>query len=668
MEVIGSLLVALLQSVLFYGKEIGISMLIFSIISTTILWWVLNKKRKIINQKAIFWLIPIILLSSTYLIFANTVFYILNILVIILLIILMFVMATDTHKYMIEYLKNTLKLVKATLSQWENSFRFTKNYANKIVKSNKKWNKEKVKKVTVSLIIVSVIVAIVIALLASADSIFANLFSGLSAIFENFNQEAIWSMLLRITIIIIMYFLFLGFVLTIMDKKDIKKDESKPSILPDKLTIKLLLIVLNVVYLIFCYIQISSLFAKINLAGSFSYAEYARSGFFQLMAVSFINFALIFISNKNNQKREDLIKILNILLIIFTMIIVLSSMYRMYMYETEYGLTYLRSFVYIILATELIALIPTIIYILNAKFDLLKWMIIIGISVYTCTNFINLEGIIITKNIKAKNRRVAIDYNYICEIASSDSYKLLTEIAEDKNVETSDRLTVIGKLLRILDTTEDMDWQEFNLSKYNLKKQNIDINALREKKSELVKKFEEERRIQKEYVSHNYFYNEMINDVEGYRVDEADVAMSDARWIIEKTTNGGDTYQIMNEIIVKTASKITFFENGLGFLEKPTSVDCNEADLYVTYDSGKTFTKVIFPEGEFSLSNPNGKEWKECYDYYYLPTKDDNGDLIVLASGGYEGGYNQGKTRAKYISKDSGRTWTFEGEIVNEIN
>lgn len=49
MEVIGSLLIALLQSMLFYGKEIGISMLIFSIISTTILWWGLNKKRKIIN-------------------------------------------------------------------------------------------------------------------------------------------------------------------------------------------------------------------------------------------------------------------------------------------------------------------------------------------------------------------------------------------------------------------------------------------------------------------------------------------------------------------------------------------------------------------------------------------------------------------------------------------
>lgn len=667
MEVIGSLLIALLQSILFYGKEIGISMFIFIILTVGILWYILDKKKKIINQKAIFWMIPIILLSSTYMIFANTVFYILNIFAIIALMILMFVMATDTKTYFIKYFESSLRLVKITLNQWKNSFEITKNYTNKIVKSNKNCNREKLKKLVLSLAIVFVIVLIVVLLLASADSIFASIFSGFLNIFESFNKATIWRVVLRIAFMIFIYFLFLGFILAI-NIKEMKKDKNKCNISLDKLTIKMLLIVLNVVYLIFCYIQISSLFAKINLAGSFSYAEYARSGFFQLMAVSFINFALIFISNKNNQKREDLIKILNILLIIFTMIIVLSSMYRMYMYETEYGLTYLRSFVYIILATELIALIPTIIYILNAKFDLLKWMIIIGISVYTCTNFINLEGIIITKNMKAKNRRVAIDYHYICEIASSDSYKLLTEIAENENVETRDRLTVIGKLLRILDTTKEMNWQEFNLSKYHLQKQNIDINALREKKSELVKKLEEERKIQEEYVSHNYFYNEMINDIEGYRVDEADVAMSDAGWIIEKTINGGDTYQIMNEIVVKTPSKITFFENGLGFLEKPTSIDCGEADLYVTYNSGKTFTKVIFPEGEFLLSNPNGKDWKECYDYYYLPTKDDNGDLIVLASGGYEGGYNEGKTRAKYISKDSGRTWTFEGEIIKQEN
>ena len=60
----------------------------------------------------------------------------------------------------------------------------------------------------------------------------------------------------------------------------------------------------------------------------------------------------------------------------------------------------------------------------------------------------------------------------------------------------------------------------------------------------------------------------------------------------------------------------------------------------------------------------NGKKWKDCYDYYYLPTKDKEGILTVLVSGGYEGGYNDGKTRAKYISKDNGFTWKFVSEVI----
>lgn len=62
-----------------------------------------------------------------------------------------------------------------------------------------------------------------------------------------------------------------------------------------------------------------------------------------------------------------------------------------------------------------------------------------------------------------------------------------------------------------------------------------------------------------------------------------------------------------------------------------------------------------------------GEKWENCYDYFYLPTKEEDGTLIVLVSGGYEGGYNQGKIRAKYISKDNGHTWQFIEEIWKEV-
>ena len=64
----------------------------------------------------------------------------------------------------------------------------------------------------------------------------------------------------------------------------------------------------------------------------------------------------------------------------------------------------------------------------------------------------------------------------------------------------------------------------------------------------------------------------------------------------------------------------------------------------------------------------NGNEWKNCYDYYYLPSLDEDGTLTVLASGGYEGGYNSGKTRAKYVSNDKGYTWQFVEETPTSPN
>ena len=123
------------------------------------------------------------------------------------------------------------------------------------------------------------------------------------------------------------------------------------------------------------------------------------------MFVSFINFVLILISNRYYKKEEKIVKISNLLLVLFTIIIAISAMYRMYMYETEFGLTYLRTFVYVILITEIIAFIPTVVYIYNKKFDLMKWYFIVGIFAYCIANYMNIEGVIISKNINRKNTK-----------------------------------------------------------------------------------------------------------------------------------------------------------------------------------------------------------------------------------------------------------------------
>lgn len=662
MEIIGSIGVAISQSILFYGKEIGISMIIFEAILNGILLYIMNRKNKIINKNGLLLLVPIILLSSTYFIFASKVFYVSNILIIIVLNILMHTITTNKKGYFSKHLYTAFRISVDSLETVNEVIDYTKENAKSHIKDSNGIRKVDIKKLTTSILIVLAVVGVVIILLASADSIFAGMFSGIGKIITNLNIKNIVNTIIRLAIILAVYFLVLSFILKLQNQK--RKEPKEIGNISDKyeFTLKLLLIALNLVYVVFCYIQISSLFlARINV--NIDYATYARTGFFQLMFVSFINFAIILLSNKFNSKKEKIIKVLNIFLVIFTIIIVLSSMFRMYMYEMEYGLTYLRTFVYIILLTELAIFVPTTIYIFNEKFDFIKIAFIIVLSVYCLINFINIEKIIISKNISRKTTKVPTDYVYIQKIATEDSYKMLEEKLKE-NIENDKKVKIEKALLHIINNNKEMKWQEFNISRWEVKQKNVNKEELTKQIEEQINQIQEENEKLKE--AKRYLYDESISENERYTVEVLDQFPGMQVWAITKITDKGTKATEVNKLTITAASKIKFYENGLGFLENPETIYCAKADLLVTYDSGKTFTKINFPKGEFTLSDPGGEEWQNCYDYFYLPTKESDGTLTVLASGGYEGGYNHGLTRAKYESKDNGHTWQFVGEIYKE--
>ena len=295
MEIIGSSIIAIVQSILFYGREIGISMLLFSCIANGIIIYLLHRKNKIQNKKGFFLLVPIILLSSTYFIFANKTFYMANIFVILILNILMYAIVINKEKYFMKQGYNSWNFLKSNITEFNNGIEFTKEKSKEYIKISDKVKKENIKKIAISLLIVFAIVGVVIALLASADSIFANIFSNIGHIFENIQLNNMFSIILRIAIIVIVYIIVLNFILNLKESNVNQEEKSKKDNSKYIFTIKILLIALNIVYLVFCFIQISSLFAKININESFNYSSYARTGFFQLMIVSFINFAVILI-------------------------------------------------------------------------------------------------------------------------------------------------------------------------------------------------------------------------------------------------------------------------------------------------------------------------------------------------------------------------------------
>ena len=475
----GSLLLSILQSILFWHCSLGISVILFTIPTILVILYNLKEQKKIKNKKGILWSIPIILLSLTYFIFNNKFFQFLNIPVIFTLLILM---CTEITGEKITENRFIRKCISKAFKPLVLLFEFISDFEiDEFLGKQQKEQTEKIKvikKVGRSLLISIPIIIITLMLLSSADSVFGSIFSNISKfISKAFESEKISDTITRIILIIVSFVYILGFITTFIKNDNIEKEEETRKINLSTLTTNMILISLNVIYLIFSMIQFRYLFINAGKTPNFDYATYARTGFFQLMFVSFINLALL---KTTKQIKEKVIQILKILLIIFTIIIVISAIFRMHLYEQEYGYTYLRLFVYFILATEILILIPILMSVCNQKIDTFNISIKIIIYMYIILNFINIDYIIARNNIdKYLNdpENNTIDSYYIVHYTGIDAIdaklKLLNASTDGlsneskeymNNVKTTIKNNINGYKICYVDNSKNK-WQEWNLSK-----------------------------------------------------------------------------------------------------------------------------------------------------------------------------------------------------------
>ncbi len=417
-----SLFLSILQSILFWHKSPGISIAIF--LTATIILTIYNLKEKemIKNKKGILWAIPIELLGLTYFIFNNMFFKILNIPVILILFVIMCMSITETQIKENKFVRQILsKIFKpfVVLFDFISDFDMDEFFENK--KENQNNKTDNIKKVGKSLLIAVPVILVIIFLLSSADSVFGSIFSDFTkAISKMLETKTINDFLGRLLVIAVTFIYIAGFIIAFAKSKKQEETEESTGIKLSDLTIKILLVSLNIIYLLFSVIQIKYLFINATTTPNFDYATYARTGFFQLMFVSFINFALLHISKKNIETN----KFLKIMLIIFTMIIVISAAFRMHLYEQKYGYTYLRLFVYFTLVTEMLVLIPILSKLFGLKIDTFKTTIEIVVTMYIILNFININKIIAKNNIDkylADIENESIDYFYLKTRTGTDS-------------------------------------------------------------------------------------------------------------------------------------------------------------------------------------------------------------------------------------------------------
>ncbi len=140
-----------------------------------------------------------------------------------------------------------------------------------------------------------------------------------------------------------------------------------------------------------------------SLPDEFSYAEFAREGFFQLCIVSLINllviFAVVLFMRRNVAERSITLKIISIVFAICTFVLISTAIAKMLMYIDSYGLTPKR--VYSTWFMIVIASIFIVIFIcqFTKRIKAVAVSFSVCVVLLTVLSVINIDGLIASYNV-----------------------------------------------------------------------------------------------------------------------------------------------------------------------------------------------------------------------------------------------------------------------------
>lgn len=157
---------------------------------------------------------------------------------------------------------------------------------------------------------------------------------------------------------------------------------------------------LTLLYLLFCMVQIGGLFlGKMQLPEGYTYAMYAREGFFQLLAVSLFNLVIVLVC-MSYFKESRVLKGIMTVMSLCTFVMIASSALRMVIYIRFYYLTFLRILVLWSLALLTLLFMGVLINIFRERFPLFGYSVAVVTVLYLALSFAHPDYIIARVNVE----------------------------------------------------------------------------------------------------------------------------------------------------------------------------------------------------------------------------------------------------------------------------
>lgn len=320
------------------------------------------------------------------------------------------------------------------------------------------------KKVMIGVFISIPVLTVVLRLLMTADSQFERLVGGIPNWFRVVDAESIF----RLIVILFCMAAFFGIMQALIKKqvKVIKQQENLqafPKI--DSIITITVLILINIVYILFTLVQFKYFFSG-TLQGDFTYAEYARKGFFELLFVTLINLSITIVvltcveQGKNGMKR--LMQILLTILVLSSSVMLGSAFLRLGMYEDAYGFSFTRVLVHSFMIFLVVIFTYTLVKIWVERLSLFHFYFLASLLYYTTITVIDLDKIVVKENMNRYENSGKIDVQYLNSLSYTGVLGLIELYETDRNIPELQPILLERQKEAI---TVSHLWQSYNLKR-----------------------------------------------------------------------------------------------------------------------------------------------------------------------------------------------------------
>ena len=246
--------------------------------------------------------------------------------------------------------------------------------------------------------------------LSSADPIFSQLLR------DWFNLPELAELAVRGMIILVVTWLLLGIIRVALEREekrirdklnDINGDSAETAIkklqLLGAIEAIVMLNAVNLLFVTFVWVQFTHLFGgKENIVDGYTYADYARRGFAELVIVSVGTLGLIWllktITRRESQRQTMIYNLSSTLTTALTIVILLSAFQRLRLYELTYGFTEMRLYPHVFMVWLAILFVWFVITLWIRPKQFLFGVLICGIGYIVTLNIINPDAFIVRQN------------------------------------------------------------------------------------------------------------------------------------------------------------------------------------------------------------------------------------------------------------------------------